>query len=94
MCSHFFDFFCFVHIILEGVFVSGIIQNVSRIAECYFRQLVAFQDFIQSYVNALEPVEGVEDAEYVDSCGSRFTDEFADHIVRIVLVSYGICASE
>jgi len=89
-----FQFLCHVHIILKGIFVSGLVQDVSGIAHACLGYLALVQRFVQRHLHALYPVQRVEDTEHIDSAFCRLFDKFSDYIIRIVLISNGIGASD
>ncbi len=83
-----------VYIVLQVVLLSGFIQDISGVAHGGFRNLTLIQGLIDSDFHALNPVQGVEDTEYIDSGLRGLTDELPNGVIRIVPVSYRIRTAE
>ena len=89
-----FQFFCFFHIVFQSIFITRSIHNVASIAQASFTDFVLFQSFVDGHFHTFQPVQRVEDTEYIDTCFGSFFYERADYIVRIVFVTYSVSTAQ
>ena len=81
-------------IVVKSVLRLCRVEDVACVADACFSDLALVEDFVESDFHALDPVQRVEDPEYVDAALGRLLDESSDNVVRIVLVSYAVSSSE
>lgn len=90
----FLQFFRHLDVVVEGIFVAGIVHDVAGVADAGFADLVLIEGLIDGDLHAFDPVQGVKDTEDVDTGLSRLLDKRSDDVVRIVFIANGIGAAE
>ena len=85
---------CHLHIVVQGVLVPLGVADVAGIADGGLHQLVALGGLVHGNLHAGNPVQGVKDAEHVDSPCGRLLHKAADHIVGIVGVAHAVGTTE
>ncbi len=83
-----------VHIVGNGVAVPFGVQNIASVADGRLADLALVEDLVYGHFHTGDPVEGVEDAEYVNAAAGGLLHKGADQIVRIVGVAHGVGAPE
>ena len=83
-----------IHVVFQGVLVSGLVQNVAGVAHGGLQQLVLAEDFLHGHLHARHPVQGVEHAEHVDAPLGGLLHEGADKVIGIVGVAHQIGAPQ
>ena len=81
-------------IVFQVVFRPGGIEDVARVADRRFADLVLLGDRVHRDAHVVDPVQAVEDAEDVDAALGRLADEIFDDIVGIVLVADAVGAAQ
>ena len=56
-----------VHVVFEGIFIPLGVENVTGVAQGGLAQLALLEHLVYGYLHAGNPVQGVEDTEYVDA---------------------------
>ena len=85
-----FEFFGFLDIIIQCVFLLVWIRNIACIAECTFDNLACFQCFFDWHLHILNPVQGVENSENIDAGFGGNINKVLNYIIRIIAVTNGV----
>ena len=67
MSTSLFQFLRHLDVVVQVIFFSAFIQNISRVTDARFCDLALVEGFIQRHFHTLDPVKGIEDTEHVDS---------------------------
>ncbi|SPU68989.1 Uncharacterised protein [Brucella neotomae] len=87
MRASLFHFLRQIDVIIKVVFGAIRVQNIARIADRRFTELVFLQHRIHRHAHVLNPVEAVENAEQVNARARCLAHEIFHHIVRIGFVA-------
>ena len=83
-----------IDIVFQAVLGSARIEDVAAVADGRFAEFVGVTDGVHGQAQIGQPVQGIEDAEKIDSGSGRFLHEGAHDIVRIIRIAYGIGGAE
>ena len=85
---------CHINIILKSVLIALRIGYISGIAYRRLADLILLYDLLHGYLHTRQPVQGVENSEYVDSALCRLLDKSPYKVIRIICISHGVCAAQ
>ena len=83
-----------IDVVLQAILGTSWVENITRIANCAFRQFSGLAYGINSNAHVFDPIQAIEDAEDVHAGFRRLLHKMPHHVVGIIGVPHSVCAAQ